>query len=383
MTATTTATPETCPAQSTWPTKSWAQRAPTAAAYATATKALETYAFTLKGEDSERLGIRTDSVLIIRGGVIVYERYARGFSATNKHLAWSVTKSLTHAAAGVAVRDGKLSPTDSICKTITDLPQSQCAVTVDDLLKMSSGLDWSEGYEDDESLQHSSVLAGLYGSAYRDLGRFNARHAFRDPPGQSFHYSSGDTATLALVLRVAMGPLPNNNFYKAAVFDPIGAKDVTVEQDGSGTAVGGSYWYATPHDAARFGYLYLNDGCWNGTRILPPGWVKDATVPNDAFLKKRVKADPDDVYGRLWWLNRAVPAVGIPPPFPDAPDDLFAARGHWGQSIIVVPSHDTVIVRFADDRDPKAFSFNTFASLAVAVADAAGEDAAADNGSQP
>jgi CubicO group peptidase (beta-lactamase class C family) len=96
-----------------------------------------------------------------------------------------------------------------------------------------------------------------------------------------------------------------------------------------------------------------------------------STKPNEAFLQKRKKAGADDVYGRHWWLNSAVPAVGAAPPWPSAPADLFAARGHWGQSILVIPSRDVVIVRFADDREAGAFNLDTFIPLALAVADAA------------
>jgi CubicO group peptidase (beta-lactamase class C family) len=361
----------TCPARDRWPSPDWPSLPPSSTpARDAAAAALEAYAFTLVGDDSARLGIRTDAVIIIKSGVIVYERYARGFDATKRHLAWSVTKSLTNAAVGVAVKEGLLSTSDSICRTIPDLPTAACDVTVDHLLEMASGFDWSEGYEE-AGLQASSVLAAFYGQGYRDIARFNARHGLRDPPGTSWLYSSGDTVTLSLVLQAAMAKRFGERFYWGALFEPMGATRVTVEQDAAGTFVGGSYWYSAPRDAARLGYLFLNDGCWNGTRLLPEGWVKQSTTVNEAFKKKRLKNAPKEVYGRLWWLNRAVPEAGIPLPFEDLPDDLYAARGHWGQSITVAPSQDVVVVRFADDRDD-AFDFNRFHALALAVAAASG-----------
>jgi CubicO group peptidase (beta-lactamase class C family) len=364
--------PPTCAPRSTWPTPQWTQATPAPTpAFTSAKAAFESYAFTLLGDDAARLGVRTDSVVVIKGGVVVYERYARGFGPHNKHLAWSVTKSLMHAATGVAVREGLLSPSDSICKAITGLRRHDCLITVDHLMMMASGRDWSEGYEDGETRQDSSVLAALYGQGYRDIARFNARHPSRAEPGESFRYSSGDTATLSLMLKTAMQERFTTDFLWPAVFEPLGATEVTVEEDQAGTVVGGSYWYVTPRDAARLGYLYLNDGCWKNERLLPEGWVQDAVVPNSAFLKKRVGAKPHDVYGRLWWLNRAVPALGIEQPYKDIPPDTYAASGHWGQSITVVPSKDLVIVRFADDRDGESYSFNTFHQLAIAMADAA------------
>ncbi len=358
--------PDACPARDVWPAPDWPSRADDVRKERAAEiAALEKYAFTLEGKDADRKGVRTDALLIVQGGAVVYERYARGFTALKRHLAWSASKSLTHALTGVAVRDGLLSTSDSICKSLKDLPATSCAITVDDLLEMASGLDWKEVYEN-QSNQESSVLAMLYGQGYGDMGGFNARHALREPPGTSWMYSSGDTNTLADVLGAVMlkkfGPL----YPWPALFDRIGARRVAFERDGSGAFVGASYWYASARDAARLGYLYLNDGCWKGARLLPAGWVKDATTVSPAFKNKRIDADPDDVYGKLWWLNKAVPEAGIKQPYPDVPDDFFAAQGHWGQSINVIPSLDLVIVRFADDRD-HSLDKNELLKLAIAV----------------
>jgi len=361
-----TADAEACPSREIFPTTDWQTKA---APSSSATAALEAFAFSLTGADEERKGIRTDAVLIVKGGVVVYERYARGFTRDTRHLTWSVTKSLTGVLAGVGVRRGLVDLSASICSYVDGLPQASCGITVEHLLTMGSGLDWQESYEEDESLLHSSVLIGLYGSGQRDLGVFNARHALRDPPGTSWRYSSGDSATLSRVLRKAMAPTLGERFLWPTLLQPIGAENGTVELDGAGTMVGGSYWYATARDAARLGYLALNDGCWRGERLLPAGWMAASTTPNSAYLKKRVGAGADDVYGRHWWLNRPVPDIGQKAPWPAAPEDLFAARGHWGQSILVIPSTDTIIVRFADDREAGAFDLNRFIPLAQAVAD--------------
>ena len=203
------------------------------------------------------------------------------------------------------------------------------------------------------------------------MGTFNARHAVREAPGTSWLYSTGDTMTLSLVLQRAMAGRFGERYPWPALFDPIGATRVTLERDAVATFGGGSYWYASARDAARLGFLLQNDGCWNGTRLLPEGWVQQSTVPNPAFIHKRLDARPTDVYGRLLWLNRAVPEADIPKPWPALPDDFYAARGHWGQSISVVPSQDVVVVRFADDRDEEAFDLGRFHVLALAVANAA------------
>ena len=125
---------------------------------------------------------------------------------------------------------------------------------------------------------------------------------------------------------------------------------------------------ATPRDLARFGLLYASDGCWDGARLLPDGWVAASTAVSAPYRLRALDTAPGDgTQGRQWWLNQAVPEQNQPKPWPDVPDDAFAARGHWGQSITVIPSLDLVIVRAADDRVP-GFDFNRFVSLAMKVA---------------
>ena len=330
-----------------------------------AIRALQKAAFTLQGHDDERIGVRTDAVLIVSGGAVVYEQYGRGWDSAKRHLTWSVSKSLTNALVGVAVHQGLLRTTDSICTWIPDLPPASCAVHVEHLLEMASGFDWKETYEN-EGNQQSSVLALLYGQGSKDGARFTARHRLRDAPGTSWMYSSGDAVTLAAVVGAALRPTYGERFPWSALLGRIGAGHSTMERDAAGTYNGASFWYATTRDAARLGLLYLADGCWQQQRILPEGWVAEAAAVNPAFKKKRIAAQPSDVYGRLFWLNRAVPEAGIPKPMPDVPDDAFAAQGHWGQSVTIIPSLDLVIVRFADDRDG-AFDFNHFLKLAIAV----------------
>ena len=104
----------------------------------------------------------------------------------------------------------------------------------------------------------------------------------------------------------------------------------------------------------------------DGERLLPEGWVSQSAAVNDAFKLKPLAAEPEDVYGWQFWLNAPVPEQNIPQPFPDVPADMYAARGHWGQSITVIPSLDLVIVRTADDRDGST-DFNEMLKRAIAL----------------
>jgi CubicO group peptidase (beta-lactamase class C family) len=147
------------------------------------------------------------------------------------------------------------------------------------------------------------------------------------------------------------------------IFKPLGITNVTFERDGSGTYVGSSYLYMTARDLAKIGYLYLNDGIWNGERLLPEGWVTFTRTPAPGYKTTPYSDDlSQDNYTAHWYANTGVPNRGIHEPWPDAPNDTFAAIGHWGQMLYVIPSLDLVVVRFGDDRE-KAFIKNDFLKL--------------------
>lgn len=353
-----------CPERESWPTRDW----PTGALPAgreQALEAFEQYAFTLEGKDEERKGVRTDGVVIIHRGRLVYERYARGFKAEQRHLGWSMSKSVTNALTGVAVAHGALSLDDSICKYVKAVNEAACAISVRNLLEFGSGLDWKEGYEQGK-LQTSSVLAMLYGEGRRDMVRFITSHALRDKPGTSWEYSSGDTTLLAGVVGAAMKPRFGEGWEWKLLLDPVGARSAVWERDPQGTLVGSSLLHATPRDWAKLGFLFLNDGCWEGQRLLPEGWVAASVAITEPLRQKRVDWDPGDVQGRQLWLNRPVPGFQDERPWPDVPEDAYAMRGHWGQSVTVIPSRELIVVRMSDDRE-KAFSLNTFLARALAL----------------
>lgn len=357
-----------CPPRSTWPMPDWdAPRVDPTPAQAKAVKALEQYMFTLHGKDADREGVRTDSVLIVKGGRLVYERYARGYDATKRHLAWSVSKSFTNAVAGRAIALGALGLDDSICKYLPDTRPDNCVITVRHLLDFSSGLDWAEIYEH-KSNQQSSALAMLYGEGHANMASFVANHVRRDSPGATFEYSTGESTLLMAVVQAALTPKLGRDFVWPALFDPIGIQSAVWERDPAGTLVGGAWLWATPRDFARLGYLFLNDGCWQGQRLLPEGWVRDDTAVSEAYRRKVVEREWGDIQGREWWLNKPVLEAFQPAPWPHVPQDAYAAEGHWNQIVLVVPSLDLVVVRTGDDRDESALSYDRFFSLAMEVA---------------
>lgn len=340
----------TCPTRPSWPTDEWPVQLVDPVAKADEIKALEDFAFTLEGTDAQRLGYRTDGLIIIKGGAIIYERYGRGFTETNRHLSWSVAKSFSSALVGVAVQQGALKLDDSICTYLAGYSNSSvCGITVKHAITFASGLAWQEEYED-AGYQVSSVIAMFFGVGHRDQLKHILTHTQVTKPGEQWLYSTGDASVAATVAKGALDrKLGTKRTFWPLLFEKIGMKRVTLEEDVRGTVLGGSHLWATPRDFGKFGWLFMNDGCWNDERILPEGWVKDSTTVSEAFVKHATASDTEPS-GYSWWLNRPVPEHAAPKPWPDAPEDAYAAQGHWGQRIIVIPSEDVVIVRTGDDR---------------------------------
>jgi CubicO group peptidase (beta-lactamase class C family) len=352
-----------CRARASWPTQAWPEALLKADMKVAEVKALEDFAFTLEGKPEERLGYRTNGLVVIKNGAIVYEKYARGWDASKRHLSWSVAKSISSTLVGVAVQQGLMDVNDSVCKHLTEYAGDPvvCAITVKHFLEFGSGLQWQEEYED-RSYQVSSVIAMLFGTGRRDQVRHVLTHRKLHEPGSMFAYSTGDAHVVSTLAKRALTGKHGANAFWSQLFDTVGMPSTVFEEDITGNPLGGSFVYATPRDFAKVGFLMLNDGCWADQRLVPVGWVQKATAVSDTFRAARGDCSgtraPADTFqlpcedtpnGYMWWLNRP-PAAGIEKPWKDAPDDTYAALGHWGQRIIVIPSEDLVIVRVGDDR---------------------------------
>jgi CubicO group peptidase (beta-lactamase class C family) len=249
---------------------------------------------------------------------------------------------------------------DPICTLLGD-SEEHCDITVDHLLQFASGLDWKEVYEN-ESNQASSVLAMLYGQGHGDWASFVLSHGSRAAPGSRFSYSTGDSTLLLSAVHRAIQKTHGRDWPWSLLFEPIGLRSAVFERDARGNLGGGSYFYATARDYLRLGYLYLRDGCWDGQRLLPEDWVARSTTISEALYA--TDRHDRETSRRQWWLNR--PCRRASTSLEGRARDTYAAIGHWGQYVIVVPSEDTVIVRLADDRD-ETFDLSTFTGLALAI----------------
>ncbi|WP_457980248.1 beta-lactamase family protein [Ectopseudomonas composti] len=324
-----------------WPQADWqSQPAQPSAAIAE----LEAYAFAPR-DDVERKGVRTDALLVIRDGQIVYERYAEPTTAQTPHLSWSMAKSLLATTLGVAYGEGRFkldAPVAQYYPPMADHPQ----IKIGHLLNWASGLAWQEDYE--YAPLKSSVVAMLYTRGRDDMAAFTAAHAADAAPGTRFRYSSGDSNLLAAALRGMVGQQAYADYPWTALFEPLGITSATWERDASGTFIASSYAYMTARDLARVGLLMQRGGRWGERQLLPAAWIDFVATPFAGYQAQLAKPG-DAVPGGHWWLNAELP--GSARPWPDAPADTIAALGHWGQGLYVMPQENLVVVRYADDRD--------------------------------
>lgn len=354
------------PSRNYWPTNEWVKADPEEAGMnVDGLRKMEEYAFHRDGDEQDGLGYRTDSVVIIRHGNIVYEKYARDYKPDQLHVTWSVTKSVTNALVGIAVKDGLFKINDPVSRYLPefDTPDTK-DITVKNFLEWNSGIEWDESYG--TSPVYSSVLAMLYTPEGSDMASFVAHHKRIHKPGQFFYYSSGDTNVLNKLLKAVMPPDEYDSYPWKRLFEPLGIKKAVWEKDPSGVFVGSSYVYLSARDMAKFAYLYLNDGVWNGSRILPEGWVEYSTTLSESFFTTPWRPDviQQDRPGAQMYTNIDDPSRNIPMPYPDAPKDMVAFTGHWGQRIFIIPSLDMVVVRFGDDRETD-MDHNEFLKLIV------------------
>jgi CubicO group peptidase (beta-lactamase class C family) len=274
-------------------------------------------------ESGETQG-QTNAVVVVHRGSIVAERYAEGMDAGTTLPSWSMAKSILHGLVGVLVRDGRLDLEAPTPITEWSDPDDRHDITLDVLLRMSSGLRWAEDYVDDRK---SDVIAMLYGDGQDDMAAYAASQPLDHAPDTEWNYSSGDSVIVSKIAGLAIGGdrTDYEHYLHAQLFEPLGMRRAAPKFDNAGTWVGSSFCYDTARDFARFGLLYLRDGVWEGERFLPDGWAD--------YARRLTHTCTTFDYGAHWWL------------IPDNRYGIFYASGYEGQYTMVVPDLDLIVVR--------------------------------------
>ena len=271
-------------------------------------------------------GYHTRALLMAVDGKIVAEAYAPGFNAQSQLLGWSMGKSLTAMMLGRLEALGRVTSQQTPGFTPWQSDE-RSDITLEHLLHMSSGLDFSEVYAPGSDATRMLFNAHSASDVAIQSGQAHA-------PGSHFYYSSGTTNLLSRFITDELGgPQAALDFLRREFYEPLNLADTTFEPDASGVLVGSSYLYASARDWAKLGQLMLDNGRWGNQQILTPEWVARATSPNTSSNDPR--------YGYQFWLNSGSNELR----WPTLPADAYAMSGNRAQSVTVVPSAGVVLVR--------------------------------------
>ena len=255
-------------------------------------------------------------LIVVKDGTVLYERYELGNTRESRWLSYSVAKSVTSLLVGAAIKDGYIRSVD---EPVTDyLPRlrnsAYDASSIRNVLRMASGVEWTEVYDDPQSDINRVTWPTL------ELYEYLRNKPRAAAPGEAYNYNTGETNLVGTMVRSAVG---NNlsTYLSEKIWKPFGMEydAYWVLSEEGGGEFGGSSLNATLRDYARIGLFALRNGrLRNGETVLPDGWIAESITPSAGNAE----------YGYLWWLNG---------------DDAYSAAGIFGQGIYISPKEDLVI----------------------------------------
>lgn len=286
----------------------------------------------------------TAAFVVTWKGRLVAERYGEHITATTPLESWSMGKSLTATLMGVLIKQGvyDLGQTAPIPEW-QDPGDPRAKIRIADLLHMSSGLRIKSPVDPDfdPSSTYPDHLYLYTGSV--DSFHYAATRPLQWPPNTVGRYRNTDPVLINYLIRLAVEKRGEEylSFPQRALFSKIGIRTMVMETDPFGNFLTQGYELGSARDWARLGNLYLQDGVWNGERILPEGYVKFVSTVAPAW-----EADKRPVYGGFFWINgdSAYPV----------PKEAFYMAGAGGQTTMIISSHDLVVVRMGHYKGEEA-----------------------------
>ena len=276
----------------------------------------------------------TRAILVIYKGKIIAESYAPGITKDTAHIVWSMSKSITSALAGILVGQGKLSLEKGLPFEEWSAPgDRRREITLRHILHMSSGLDFHESTGANVN-DTSNMLFGL-----KDPGGFAIRKQLINEPGNVWAYTSGSAVLIYEAMQRLLSEDENVLFPRKELFNKLGMRSAVINLDPSGGLLGTVFALASARDWARFGLLYMNDGVWEGERILPEGWVAFTKTPTKSFNEE------SGGYGAQFWTNKPYDEKHGKLKWPAVPREAFYMDGHEKNHAVIIPSKELIVVR--------------------------------------
>ncbi|MCP4301872.1 MAG: serine hydrolase [Gammaproteobacteria bacterium] len=303
----------------------------------TALEAASNWAFDRESHEQDTL-----SLIVVHKGQIIHERYADGVGRMTRTRTWSTAKSIAATLIGMLVDDGRLELDAPLgIEWLPDVEghdnDPRDAITLRHVLNMSSGLypvdSFGMEYATGSGLAYWAGLSSVDGARRRALIR---------EPGTHFDYENYDTLLAVYAMKRALDDAKSYaEFPRKTLLDRIGMRNTLASTDRFGDFIFSSQVYTTARDLARFGLLYLQGGVWQGERLISEDWIEFVRTPAPAT------ADLGNHYGGQFWL--------VPDDRADVPKSAYSTAGNRGQYVVIVPSHDTVIVRRGLDFGKQGF----------------------------
>jgi CubicO group peptidase (beta-lactamase class C family) len=311
-----------------WPTQEWKMTTPESVG-------MESSLLVEMFQHIEKEKIPMEGFLVIKDGYIVAEKYGGEYSQDTLHPIYSITKSLTSASVGLAIKQGDIKSVEDKAlhylkeEKLKNLNEWKKELTIKHFLTMMSGLDFPE--QTQKGFYESDTWKDFMGG--EDPAYFVMNRPVRENP-DAWNYSTADARVVSKIIQEATGE--NLSAYaEQHLFKPLGIKNFEWPTDRSGTSFGGTGVKMSPRDIAKIGYLYLNNGRWDDQQLLPEDWVEESTQPygdtNQNF--------DGDKYGYFFWLK---PINGF---------ETYRGMGLYGQYMVVVPDLDLVVVQTSSGMD--------------------------------
>ncbi|MFW9779228.1 MAG: serine hydrolase domain-containing protein [Candidatus Heimdallarchaeota archaeon] len=306
-----------------WPTDGWRTSTPEDQGVSSV-KLQEIYEYLNSTWELGILQVAMRSLLIIRNSYLIHENYFSSFGNENSSgNIFSCTKSITSTLIGIAIEEGHIgSVNDPILnyfpnRTIQNIDSWKESMTIEDLLTMRSGFTWDESNYDDPLNDYSQ----MYGSP--NAVQYVLDRPMVSIPGRSWVYNTGNSHLLSAIVDNTTG-IGTKEFAQTRLFDPLGIEHPDWTLDNQRIPYGGSNLRITARELAKFGYLFLFEGQWDGQQIVSKEWVAAATQASDTT----------SYYGYQWWVEPS--------------RNAYSARGYKGQYLLVIPEYDMLIVFTGD-----------------------------------
>lgn len=306
-----------------WPTEEWKVSTPEEQGMDS-----ETLVNMFEHIEQEKNG-NLHGLVVVRNGYIVAEHYPSAlYDQETNHNVYSVTKSLLSGVVGIAIDEGIINLDDRVLDYFPDLELKNNSkekedITIEQFLTMTSGIEWDEW-------ENASSVFTNWNMSDNQLKYYLDQPIVPDQVGK-FNYDTGSAHVVGTIIENEVG-MNLQDYAADKIFNKIGMKSLEWDEANEGSTMGGTNSEMTPRDMARFGYLYLHNGNWDGEQIIPKKWV-------DASLTKHNETGLDNYYGYYFWLW--------------AEDDIeyYLAMGYDNQFIVIVPDYDLIAVQTSDRFD--------------------------------